>query len=233
MTLTQLNIPRPLTVAVTAVLPLVEEFREVDSGRLMIRLGTPRAGEWRGGIDEMKFDEILSAMNAYKKWDGVTAWVDAHEYTHMAGPEVVKTKVQISNSVSVTHVTTQRLSVLGLRLFNHGLARVSVHVDTPVNARSMPETVTPSMVSVKKRKTFHKAPWEFTASRTWKGTSRSATEIAQSSGDTQYDIEIEFVPDAGYWEVGRHTSTYVAASMLMKMVNVVSPETMSVEPIPK
>lgn len=232
MASTQINIPRPLTVAVNEFLPLVERFRELDSGKLVLRLGSDSGG-WCVGIDESRFDEIFDAMNSYTEWVEVGEWEDVHEYAYMVGGDTVRTGVHISNSVSLSHSVNHRLDVIDLKLLNHGLARGSVQVDTPVPAANIPETVTPSVVRIKKRKTFSKNPWKFVVSRVWKGASRSLAEDAQSTGDTVYDIEIEFLPDASYWNSPRHTSIYVAASMLMKLVDLVSPEMISVEPIPK
>lgn len=221
MALTQINIPRPLTVAVNEFLPLVKRFRELESAKLVIRLADI----------ETRFDEVLDAMNSYTGWGDVGEWEDVHEYAYMVGCDSVRTYVHISNTVSVTHMTTDRLETLELKLMNYGRARASVQVDTVVDSADIPETVTPSMARVRKRKTFSKSPWRFVVSKMWKGATRSLAEKAQCAGDTLYNIEIEFMPDASYWDMPRHTSTYVATSMLMKMVDIVSSEMISVEPI--
>lgn len=228
MTLSQITIPRPLTVAVHEFLPLVERLRELETGKLTIRLGSDSG---KMGIDEPRFTEILEAMSSYPGWGDVGEWGDVHEYTYTVGDITVSTNVHITKSVSMAHVSKQRLEVVDFKLLNHGSARGCLHVDTPVNEDTIPETVTPSRVRIKKRKVFCRHPWTFAVSRVWKGPTRSMAESAQAKGDTGYDIEIGFTPDPGYWE--EHTSTYVATSMLMKMVDVVSAEMISVEPVVK
>jgi hypothetical protein len=228
----QINIPRPLTVAVYEFTPLVERFRDLESGKLVLRLGNDSNG-WCAGIPESKFDEIYDTMSSYGEWNDVSEWEDVHEYKYTVGTDTVRTNVHISNSVSLTHTVNHRLDVINLKMLNHGLVRGYVKVDTPMLAENIPETITPSVVRIKKRKTFTKNAWKFVVSKIWKGTSRSSAENAQSMGDTVYDIEIEFKPDAAYWGVPRHTSTYVATSMLMKLVDILSSEMISIEPLPK
>lgn len=218
-----INIPRPVTVAVRALTPLVDLFRELDA-RLSIRFVD---------LDESRFDEVCDAMHSYGEWSEVGEWEDMHEYTYAVGPAAVQTNVYIRNSVSLSHAVHSCVESLDLRVMNHGLARGSVDTETAVDPADIPETVTPSTVRIRKRKTFCRDPWKFHVSRVWTGGSRSVVEEAQSKGETVYDICIEFSPDASYWNSPRHTSTYVATSMLMKMVDIVSPEMVSVEPVPK
>ena len=230
MTTSHVKIPRPLTVAVSSFSPLVDKFLELDDGHLIIRLGEMSGGIWRDGIVETRFEEILSAMDAYTGWDEVGGWKDLHEYEFRVGDEHICTEVHIGDGVNVSHATKTHLEVLNLKLMNHGFARGMVNIHTPVCSNKIPETVTPERVWIRKKKVYTLKYWRFTAMYVWKGDSRTLAEEAQSKGDTEFCIEVELCPDPGFWGGASSSPTYIATSMLMKVVDLISSEMVSVEP---
>jgi len=93
--------------------------------------------------------------------------------------------------------------------------------------------VTPSRVKIKKQRAFTRHPWNFVFTKVWSGATRTEAELEQSRGKLVHNVEVVFKPDHSYWDSPTHSSTYVATSMLMKMVDVVSSEMFYVEPLPK
>lgn len=231
MSSNELIIPQPLIVAVNAILPLVEQYRVIPHAEIEARLGSidPTTGVWVSGVSDVAFNEILTMFLNYDGWDLSTAWTDMHDYMYASGSTNVRTSVNLNTSLQLTHITKQRIGMVELQMRNLGRVRVSLSTETPVCSKTLPETVTPHMVRIKKRRSFYRSPWRFDLTRVWRGSSRSEAERAQSRGEDSFEVEIEFVPDAEYWESAKHTSTYVATSLLMKTVDVLSDEMIGCE----
>lgn len=232
MSSTHLNIPRPLTASVQQLALLVEKFRELDDVVLSLDLGSESgSGRWVRGVNEFVFMDILDMLTSYNKWEEVSEWEDMHEYTYTLAGEHVITNVHICNNVEVSHVTKIIASSLDMQLLNHGRARATVECTASVDKKNIPDAVTPTRVCLKKRKTFRVNAWSFTLEREWSGSNRTDAELAQSKGGTVFGISVAFQPNEDYWLNQRHTSTYVATSMLMKMVDILSPEMICVTPV--
>jgi hypothetical protein len=216
-----------MAVAVASVTPLVETFQEMMGGCLEVRLGcTSPAGEWKAGVSEESFNEILSMFLNYESWeDASEGWHDLHEYAYtLSDGARVRTRVGLSSRMTVSHVIKHHVSRVELRMRNHGRARVGLRKEMVVDGKLLPETVTPHMACVKKQRSFTRGAWRFSLARVWRGGSRSASEEAQACKRCSYEVEIEFVPPGEYWDNPRHTPTYVSTSLLMKMVDVLSDE---------
>lgn len=224
-------VPQPLVVAVAAVTPLVSRFREVPYAELEVQLGCSRDdGSWDPGVSEDTFNEILTMFLDYDGWDSVSEWSDIHDYMfNLEDGTCVCTSVVLDRCIHPSHIVKQRVEMVELRVRNHGRARVSVNKEVPWCSKTLPETVTPHHVRMKKRRSFVRGPWRFFLTRVWQGGSRSMAEEAQSRGVCGYEVEVNFLPDMEYWDNARHTFTYVATSLLMKMVDVLSDEMMCVE----
>jgi len=229
-----LIIPHPLTTAVGAVTPLVAQFRELGHAELEVRLGRadPTTGEWMVGLTEPTFTEILTMFLKYAGWDNVTAWSDSHDYMYTVNSATIRTSVKLDTSMQISHIIKQRIDTVELRLRNFGRARVALMTETPVCAKMLPETVTPHLVRLKKRRSFTRGPWRFDLTRVWSGATRSGAEMMQSGGECTYEVEVEFVPEPEYWDEPKHTFTYIATSLLMKMVDVLSDEMIGCEVLP-
>lgn len=224
-------VPQPLALAVSAVTPLVSRYLDLCHGELDVRLGsTDSSGGWVTGVSESMFNEILTMFLKYDGWDEASdRWEDIHDYMYSVGDASVRTTVQLDTSLQLSHIIKHRVGMVELKMRNHGRARVALKTETSVCAKTLPETVTPSMVRIKKRRSFTRGPWRFDLTRVWRGASRSLAEEAQSRGECVYEVEVEFVPDADYWDDVKHSHTYVATSLLMKMVDVLSDEMISCE----
>lgn len=230
-------IPQPLKDGVAAVTPLVKLYRsrtevpdkEVGSTMsLGVRMGRLMGddGKWYRGVSKHTFHEVIDMLERYSDWDEVGVWQDAHEYVYTVKHEKVTTRVELNTFLNVTHSvrTCEGRAMLGLG--EHGHARVYVRYDTKVAQEDVPETVTPSRVCIEKRRCFVKGVWHFEVAYMWYGSTRTCAEVAQSCDNCVYNVDIKFVPgETKYWDdTQRGNCTYVATSLLMKVVNVLSSE---------
>lgn len=225
MSSNQFCIPQPLTVASSAITPLVSKFRELEYAKLDIRI---RGGEMPG-VKDVFFDEVLDMCNVYPGWGDVSEWVNSHDYIYTVDSRQIKTSVTMDDSVSVTHATKQTIDMVDLDMRTHGRARVCLATFEPVLPDEIPETVTPTGVHIKQTKMYTASPWRFYLTRVWSGGTRTEAEQAQSGGTATYRIRIRFEPDQMYWEIPHHIASYVASSMLMKMVDILSPDMIGVD----
>ncbi len=236
MSFSDVVVPQALNVAVSAVTPLVTRFRDTPHAELEVRFGRVDAatGAWTTGVSETSFNEIITMLSKYQLWDDTSSgWCDSHDFMYTANGAPVRTTTQLDTSLQLSHVSKQRIDMVQLQLRGLGHARVALKTETAVCARTLPETVNPHLVRIKKRRSFVRGAWRFDLTRVWRGATRSAAEQAQSSGATVFEVEVEFVPPADYWDDANHTSTYVATSLLMKMVDVMSQEMVGVDVVVK
>jgi hypothetical protein len=225
-------VPQPLAVPVATVTPLVETFREIGKdAKLEVRLGFANPdGNWETGVSKDSFNEILDMFLRYEGWDDASSeWDDIHDYMyrvpHTLGDDArMRTSVELTSRLILTHVIKQYVDMVELRMRSYGRARVVLKKEMDVCGKMLPETVTPDMVLLKKQRCFTRGAWCFTLTQVWRGSSRSDAEQAQTCNKCKYEVSVQFVPPNDYWENARHTSTYVATSLLMKMVDVLSDE---------
>lgn len=218
----EVNIPRPLTDAVPTIHTLVELYRETSNLEpSILSMGLV-------DVNEPTFDSTSNMLVQYPHWDVPPVLSHNHLYTYMSGDQSVCTDVNIGSSVSVSHTTVHTAKTVDMHIRNHGDATATCTVHTKVDDKTLPDTVYPTSVKLRTQYTFVKAPWVFVISRAWEGASRTEAELAQSRGDTVYGIEVRFEPGDEYWDAPNHTSTYVATSMLMKLVDLVSSEMVTV-----
>lgn len=230
--MSHLNIPRPLTAAVSEMTSLVDTFRHTENAELVISLGNEGSGgSWSEGVGEIVFDEILETLCTYDAWGNVGWWEDFHEYTYTVDSNPVVTKVRMCKEMSTLHGVHHPVSFLHMNLLNHGRAKGCVRYTTHVDVDTLPDTVAPSRVRILKEKRFSRDPWEFVFTKAWCGNTRTDAEVQQSKGNMVHSIDIVFSPPSDYWESTKHSSSYVATSMLMKMVNILSSEMFHIEPV--
>jgi hypothetical protein len=207
------------------MVPLMERYRESRPVEQRVELGVGLVN-----LLTARFDTIYKMLAQYPHWDATPTSTHHHLYRYTSQNDMlVCTDVHIASGVTIRHVTKKELNSLELHMRGHGKARVSLVCATRVDEELIPQTVVPSSVSLKTQYTFTKGAWVFVLSRTWTGDTRTDVELAQSKGEPLYGVEVRFVPGAAYWEDARHTSTYAATSMLMKLVDVVSPEMVDVD----
>lgn len=219
----EVNIPRPLTDAVPTIHTLVELYRESSNLEpSILSMGL-------SNVNEPTFDSTYNMLVQYTHWDTPPTLSHNHIYTYMSEGGEVCTDVNITSSVSISHTKVHTTRTVDMHIRNHGDASATCTVYTKVDDHKLPETVYPTSVKLRTQYTFMKAPWMFVISRTWAGTSRTEAELAQSKGDTIYGIDVYFQPGDEYWYTPKHTSTYVATSMLMKLVDLVSSEMVMVQ----
>ncbi len=228
-------VPQPLYLAVKAITPLVLSYFDMpDKAKLSVRMGhaDQSTGNWVKGVSKETFDEIVDMFLRYKGWDTMCPeWQDIHDYMYSVDNSSVHTAVHLNTSLQLTHFTQNQVAMVELDMRTHGRARVFLTNQTPVCAKTLPDTVTPHMVRIQKQRSFHRGPWRFSVTRVWHGDSRTLAEEAQSRDECSYEVEVEFVPDPEYWYDAKHTCTYVATSLLMKVVDVVSDEMIGCEVI--
>jgi hypothetical protein len=211
---------------------LVDTFRETESAELAIILGNESpGGGWSRGVGESVFDEIFDTMARFTGWDQVGWWEDYHQYAYMVGSTPVVTKVRMCKDLTTSHGVDHAMSTVEMKLLNYGRAKACVRSSTVVDADTLPDTVSPSRVKILKQKTFSRHPWKFVFTKVWSGDNRTDAELQQSKGNLVYNVEIVFTPGHGYWDLPNHSSSYVATSMLMKMVDILSSEMFHVEPL--
>mgnify|MGYP005990229079 CR=1 FL=1 len=225
MTTNHVIIPRPLTEAVPAIQGLVDQYRETsDLQHSTISISLANVGE-------AVFDTTYTMLVHFPHWDTPPALEHRHAYRYLSGDIPVCTDVGISAGVHIQHTRVTSDTSVNLHLRNHGGACASVVVKTPVDATHIPSVVFPDSVTLTSQYMFTKTPWTFVMSRAWTGESRTAAEIAQAKAEPVHRVEVRFAPPPGYWDIPHHTSTYVATSMLMKLVDLVSAEMVGVEVI--
>lgn len=219
------NIPQQLLVGVAALKQLVAQYRLLEASTLRLSLGAD--------LSSAEFNEYLTMFETYKGWDSVDDWHDSHEYTYETKDGTqVKTTVHLDVFAEITHVVTTSVNELHLSINRHARRPfVSLFSEMPKDPKELPDIVMPSAVAIVKRRSFTRGTWQFHVAHVWTGANRTLAEEAQRVGNCVFAVDIHFVPDDAYWDNPHHTDAYVATSFLMKMVNVVSDEMVTVDVI--
>lgn len=216
MTTTRIIIPPPLVSATQALTPLVTRYKDTENCRLLL------FHEVVGGVSMFKDVQIM--LDGYEHWDDASSpeWEDLHEYYYDVGGRGVCTTVDMNTHVSVSHMEKSNLQIVLMEVYGgHGDARAVLTEESPLDDVSLPEMVIPSKVCIRRRLVYRKAPWQVELVCMWVGRSRSDAEVEQSKNNTGYRLVVEFTPTDTYWQEVHHTSEYVSASMLMKLLSVV------------
>jgi hypothetical protein len=215
------NIPRPLTAAVPTIEALVQSFLSGTGMTLGVYLTL---------VSHFTFETTLTMLKEYPHWDHVADVEQHHSYRYHVTPGVpVCTRVVIGDGVRVSHVIPSLERMVELRLGNHGQAHA--RLEREVTPAHVPETVLPEQVTLESRWGFTKAPWKFHVGCAWSGQSRSEAERAQAAGAKActYTIGVSFHPNPEYLKMANHTPAYIATSLLMKVVDLVSAEMITVD----
>ena len=218
MTTTRVIIPQPLTAGTRALASLVERCRASKGARLRVFYDVASL---------MVFKDVQIMLGAYEHWDHATPeWEDLHDYYYDTEGITVRTTVDMGAHVALTHTQSRKLGVLLMEISGHGRARAVLVEETGMGGESVPEMVLPTKVNIRRRLVYLKGAWRIELMCVWTGSSRSAAELMQSTHKAVYRVSVEFRPPdaAAYWGEACHTPEYVAASMLMKLLSVVSGE---------
>src|SRR3989344_2058915 len=211
-----------LQSATDCLIPIIALFQTLESPELEIQLGNIYNNEWESGVSEVQFNELLSMMNQFTEWKE-SNHSDCHDYVYSGrNGAVVRTRVHLNDFMVLEHCQKRIVSECVLRLEGHDFGKIVLRSSCGVSEDIIPETVEPSYVRIKKQKWFQYGPFCFKFFRIWQGPSRTIAESMQGQGITKYEIELEFIPDENYWNDSIKTSKYVATSLILKLVNLLS-----------
>ena len=109
--------------------------------------------------------------------------------------------------------------------------RVSLKLERNISGENLDECVTPIHFRIKQRKSFvYKSKncvngtWRYDFSRVWSGQNKADAERKQQNQVApNYEIELEMIGGSEYLSDQRHTNFYTAASMLLKMIDLMDP----------
>lgn len=168
-------------------------------------------------------------FSALRMLDGFAEWSDrrvdlCHEYTHSAGVETTTTFLAgapASARLVVKHARTTVVDTKGLWVSTScsGTTDVAVDVDAltreHVDDAALPVVVRPDRVRFFKKHQFYlNDSWCFVFIKSWSGGTHQEAERAQSHGQSEFGIEVEYVGTAPV------APSYLTMSLLLKLGSV-------------
>lgn len=213
-----------------AVAVLRRHMADAEAGghcELEVRLGhLPRAARFLANVKPLTFRLIVQALEACTQWTETRVWLQSMDVFYMddEGREVRSTMEVSSN---VKHIHKQRVHSMmllcsgerGSRISEEGLdLRLTVNTETP--ATRLPDTVQPTWVRVKQRRSFRFRHWQWDVSRVWQGRDRLTVDAMQREEAPAYEVELELVDPAPY--LAEHPDKYIAQSLVRKVWDLVA-----------
>ena len=181
-------------------------------------------GRFHAGVPEAFFFECIRACEAWRGWGSVDEWAHSVDFCYQHGEEFVRTSR--TEHGDVTHQAKHILARRDFALAHDGggdaprALRVSVASETPKRADELPETVQPTLVRDKQRKSFAHKAFRYDFTRVFEGANREAIDAARREGRERFEVEVECVGWEAYKE--RHADdAYIASSLLLKMCDFI------------
>lgn len=232
-----INIPPHLVDVVSVVERVVAQLRErtmtctdqQTEFELEARFGRYESGRWINGVDRLFWGQILQIFTECEHWTEVVdgEWKHQHDFFYeLSDGRRVRTSssFDIDNQplMDVQHVTKTRYSTVDLHVPTGGKSvydiRVALSSETPVPPQDLPDTVIPTLVRIKQRRSFIYKHWRFDMTKVWSGGSRLAAEQAQQAKSTTYEIELECASPVECLQSSQ--DNYIATSLLLKMCDL-------------
>nr|UMO79564.1 hypothetical protein [Pandoravirus aubagnensis] len=101
--------------------------------------------------------------------------------------------------------------------------RVALSREEQVLPNRVPNVAHPEHVAIRQRRRFAAGAWAVDLTMVWSGHTKEEAEQRQRRGPAQYHIEVECIDPVTYLDSHTHDAQ-VAASVLMRIVDLVDPE---------
>ncbi|AVK75872.1 hypothetical protein pneo_cds_265 [Pandoravirus neocaledonia] len=101
--------------------------------------------------------------------------------------------------------------------------RVALSREEQVLPNRVPNVAHPEHVAIRQRRRFASGAWAVDLTMVWSGRTKEEAEQRQRRGPAQYHIEVECIDPVAYLDSHAH-DVQVAASVLMRIVDLVDPE---------
>ena len=225
-------VPQELQAAVDAILPLIHEFRSAllttdKALELEVRLGrrSKTTQRWESEVSGSFFMSTMEMLKSYTGWSAPLVTLDMHDYFYTLPPSTtcavsrrVRTTMTFDSPCGVTHVVKSLVGLKDLKLEHACDARISLKEEAPLHPDELPDVVEPHLVRIKRRTSFFLQAWRFDLTQVWQGSTRTEAEQSQTTGNSSYEVEVEFTGDRAY--LGGVTDQYLATSLLLKLCSV-------------
>ena len=213
---------------------VVESARDTmdtsGSPELEVRLGTiSEDGSFVPGVELPFFRECIDACDAFDSWTSVRDWTSTTEflYTH----EGHQMRTVRDDKGEVSHFSKQAVTRCDLSL-RHAVqgaptaARVGLSIEATKGQGELPVSVLPTFVREKSRKSYVSGAFRWDFTRVYQGSNRAEIDAAIAEDRAIYEVEVELQDYTGYSSL--HTDEYVAESMLMKTIDLIDAQRVTV-----
>lgn len=191
---------------------------------LEVRLGKWSKGKFVSGVSQEMFGAALQALESYKGWDSCSrGWDHTLDVFFAVDGSPVRTTVAYdertmrAGQLRRSHVVKRRLETVNGTTGVPGLDlrfAVSTEADVPVTA--LPDSIVPSQVRIKMRKSFRKGCWRYDLTRVWQAATVVEAERLMSQKETSFEVEAECLcPDVMVGRLG-FTERDLATSVMMR-----------------
>lgn len=238
-------VPQELQAGVDAILPLIHELRSalLTSDKhleLEIRLGrrNKASQRWESEVSGSFFMSTVEMLKAYNGWTAPMTTHDLHDYFYTLPPSGihttsrrVRTTMTFDSPCSVTHVVKSLVGLKDLKLEHTCDARISLKEEAPLHSDDLPDVVQPNLVRIKRRTSFYLPHWRIDLTQVWHGATRTEAEQSQVTGNSSFEVEVEFTGDRTY--ISGITDQYLATSLLLKLCSVLGSGVIYMVPLPQ
>lgn len=209
---------------------MVKKLRDNPNCELEARLGYFSNSKFKPGVNRILMDEIIESMQKSAFVSGDEIWKEETDVYFDVNNSNYRTRVQYDHiNMTVCPETTQKNIISPSIDFidmnensDNTVVRMSLKTETIVE--NPPNSIQPYLVRIKQRRRFitENKVWAFDFSMTWSGGSRSQAEKSQMNDEPVFEIECELLDVEKYLQ---NSNEYVAASILLKMMDFLSPKT--------
>lgn len=222
---------------------------ERENVELEGRLGRiTTAGHFDSDVGDA-FGAIVQMLESYPRWSRIVDWHDSEDVFFLAQFEgaarEVRSRVSYGDAgLSVHSITKRRLASaeLQLRSTDPGCcalehtedvvgvqldARITASLERTVPLEALPPAVKPTGVRIKRRKSFYLASlavpgetFRFDCTLVWQSDNKRNVEKMQLEGAVpRHEVEVECLLPGKYLESCRGDSTYLALSLILKLLD--------------
>lgn len=212
----------------------------VSNLELEARLGHWNAEEkcFKPGVNRFFMERALNMLNSFDSWSRVTAWSEMQDFYYKDNSgQKIRTTIyyddqnrQIRKHHIIKKVIDQE-NVIVKGSENPDI-RISLAIEHEIDEAFIPEVVQPDYVRIKQRKSFFYTSlgfsepiWVFDMTLCWSGKTKSIAEEKQHSEPPVYEIECECLSPMAYRLHKQEKRTYVARSLLLKLLDFYFPPT--------
>tara|TARA_B110000090_G_scaffold159076_2_gene175226 strand:+ start:3562 stop:4335 length:774 start_codon:yes stop_codon:yes gene_type:complete len=198
-----------------------------------IRFGVVEVGDngkhqFVSGVSGTFFDRIVGLLDNYDGWSQTKPWCEHHDYFFADDQaRALRCSIEFDRSPpTVTTVHKQRLRTATLLHVDECEVydvRVSLSSEKATTHHQVPETVVPSLVRIKQRKSYFIEQWRYDVTRVWSGKSRGEAEkLHKMDAPNSYEIEVEMLDPRVLLRRQNHTDERVAFSLFLKILSLCS-----------